>query len=122
MSSFGVALPLNYDSTDGFRMLKRIKEVIKQNFKMLVLTNPGERVMEPEFGVGLKQYLFENFGQGTFQAIDTKIRKQTAKYLPVIVIREITFGQSATNENLLALNISYSIPAISDSDLIEFTI
>jgi len=122
MSSFGVALPLNYDSTDGFRMLKRIKEVIKQNFKMLVLTNPGERVMEPEFGVGLKQYLFENFGQGTFQAIDTKIRKQTAKYLPVIAIREINFGQSTTNENLLALSISYSIPAISDSDLIEFTI
>jgi phage baseplate assembly protein W len=122
MSSFGVALPLSYDSADGFRMLKRIKEVIKQNFKMLVLTNPGERVMEPEFGVGLKQYLFENFGQGTFQAIDTNIRSQTAKYMPVIAIREINFGQSTTNENLLALSISYSIPAISDSDLIEFTI
>ena len=47
MSSFGVALPLVNDSSDGFRMLK-VKDVIKQNFKMLILTT-GERVMEPEF-------------------------------------------------------------------------
>ena len=122
MSSFGIALPINYDSVDGFRMLKKIKNVIKQNFKMLLLTNPGERVMEPAFGVGLKQYLFENYGHGTFQSIDTNIRKQTAQYLPVISITEINFGQSGIDESLLAISIVYSIPAIAESDLIEFTI
>ena len=67
-------------------------------------------------------YLFENYGHGTFQSIDTNIRKQTAQYLPVISITEINFGQSGMDESLLAISIVYSIPAIAESDLIEFTI
>tara|TARA_Y100000592_G_C5480933_1_gene325433 strand:- start:2252 stop:2620 length:369 start_codon:yes stop_codon:yes gene_type:complete len=122
MSSFGVALPLVNDSSDGFRMLKKVKDVIKQNFKMLILTNPGERVMEPEFGVGIRQFLFENFGHGTFQQIDTRIRKQAATYMPTISITGITFGESGIDQNTLALHISYVIPAIAESDLLEFTI
>tara|TARA_B100000131_G_scaffold52352_1_gene47051 strand:- start:9300 stop:9668 length:369 start_codon:yes stop_codon:yes gene_type:complete len=122
MSSFGVALPLVKDNTDGFRMLKKAKDVIRQNFKMLILTNPGERVMDPEFGVGIKTFLFENFGHGTFQQIDTRIRAQTAAYLPSVSIQEINFGQTGIDENLLALRITYVIPAIAESDLLEFTI
>ena len=60
MSSLGVKLPLARDSSDGFGMIKNFKTMIKQNFKMLLLTNPGERVMEPDFGVGRKKFLFEN--------------------------------------------------------------
>ena len=122
MSSFGVALPLVNDSNDGFRMLKKVKEVIKQNFKMLVLTDPGERVMDPDFGVGIRQFLFENFGHGTFQQIDTRIRSQVATYIPSISIAEITFGDSGVEENTLAVHISYAIPAIAETDLLEFTI
>jgi len=122
MSSFGVALPLVNDSTDGFQMLKTAKDVLKQNFKMLILTDPGERVMDPEFGVGIRQFLFENFGHGTFQQIDTKIRSQVAIYMPSILITEINFGSSGVDENLLAINISYAIPTIAETDLLEFTI
>ena len=60
MSSIGIKLPLAYSSLDGFQMIKTIRQMAKQNFKMLILTNPGERIMEPNFGVGLSRYLFEN--------------------------------------------------------------
>ena len=122
MSSFGVALPLVKDSSDGFRMLKKAKDVLRQNFKMLILTNPGERVMDPEFGVGIKQFLFENFGHGTYQQIDTKIRSQAATYIPSITIQEINFGESGIDAALLSMRITYIIPAIAESDLLEFTI
>ena len=61
MSSFGPRVPINYSSTNGFEMLTNLNDTIKQNFKMLLLTNPGERIMEPEFGVGLPQFLFLNY-------------------------------------------------------------
>ena len=61
MASIGVALPITKDSSDGFTMLKSFRKTIKQNFKMLILTSPGERVMEPEFGVGIRRFLFENY-------------------------------------------------------------
>jgi len=58
MSSLSLHLPITYNSADGFTMIKSIKRMIKQNFKMLLLTSPGERVMDPNFGVGVKIIYF----------------------------------------------------------------
>ena len=48
--ALGVSLPITFDSSDGFTMNYGVKETLRQNFIMLLLTNPGERVMEPSFG------------------------------------------------------------------------
>ena len=54
-------LPLQLDSMMGsYALNKTDKGVIKQNFKNLLLTNPGERIMDVRFGVGLSRFLFEN--------------------------------------------------------------
>ena len=68
MASFGVALPLSLDTADGFVMLKDIRNLAKQNLKMLILTLPGERVMKPKFGVGLskKKKKKKPLAQGTY--------------------------------------------------------
>ena len=122
MASFSVALPLSYNVNDGYTMITSIKKLIKQNFKMLILTNPGERVMNPRFGVGVEQFLFDNFTQATFAQIDTKIRKQTAVYMPTIKILEIKFGTGDIDNNRLGIRIAFSIPSIATKDLLEFTI
>ena len=121
MSSLAVALPLALDSSTGFKMISDIKSLFKQNLKMLVLTKPGERVMEPRFGVGLETYLFENFGQETMAQIDHKIREQASIYMPGIKIQSITFGNTDADSNYLGIQISYSIPGIAVSDLLELT-
>jgi len=122
MASYGVALPLELDSSDGYAMLKNIRKLIKQNLKMLILTNPGERVMEPDFGVGLKRYLFENYGTGTEGLIDTKIREQVNIYLPAVKIIQVYFGTTDPDSNFLGISINYSIPDIDAEELLEFTI
>jgi hypothetical protein len=43
---------------------------------MLILTIPGERIMDPNFGVGLRRYLFELNGSNTYSAISSKINEQ----------------------------------------------
>ena len=54
-------LPLLVDkSQPGFELIDNIRDLVKQNVKMVVLTSPGERVMIPDFGVGIKGLLFEN--------------------------------------------------------------
>ena len=35
-------------------LIKTVKDNVKQNLKMLLFTAPGERVMLPDYGVGLK--------------------------------------------------------------------
>ena len=122
MTSLAPKLPITIDSGDGYTMIKTFKMLIKQNFKMLVLTNPGERVMDPEFGVGIRQFLFENFSSDVYTRIDFKIREQISTYIPVISIKTIEFGTSGIDDNSLGVRIEYLIPDIAVSDLLEFTI
>jgi len=103
-------------------MITDFKTLIKQNFKMLILTSPGERIMEPSYGVGLRQYLFLNFDQGTFNLIETKIQDQVKVYLPVITIQQVAIDASGADSNSLRLEIKYSIPTLNVRDLLEFTI
>ena len=74
MAGIAPKLPLALDSSDGYALLKTIRTMIKQNFKMLILTVPGERIMDPAYGVGMKTYLFNSFHENTYADIDLKIR------------------------------------------------
>ena len=122
MASLSVMLPLQLDSGDGFQMIKSFRRLVKQNLKMLILTHPGERVMEPDFGVGIKNYLFQNFHEDVPAQIDVKIRDQVDIFMPVVEILEILFDDSRYDENMLGIEITYLIPDIGVKDLLRFTI
>jgi phage baseplate assembly protein W len=122
MSSIGIKVPITYDSGDGFTMLKTIDETIKQNLKMLILTNPGERVMEPEFGVGIQQFLFSNFSENINSQISNKIKSQVRRYMPAVTVHSINFFGSDPDTNSLSISIQYFVSDIGLSDLLEFTI
>ncbi len=122
MSSIGIKIPITYDSGDGFTMLKSLTESVKQNLKMLILTNPGERVMEPDFGAGIQQYLFSNFSENIEPQIRQSIGTQVERYMPGVAIHKIDFYALDPDTNSMAFRIEYSIPNIGVSDLLEFTI
>jgi len=123
MSAFGIHLPITFDSADGFTMLKTIKSTVKQNFKMLLLTNPGERIMDIQYGVGIKRFLFENdFGGTTETDIIAAIQTQTSRYLPIITVNQVSFAPMQSSPNGISMQITYTIPDLGIQDLIEFTI
>ena len=121
MASFSVALPISRNSEDGFTMIKSFKKLVKQNLKMLILTAPGERVMEPEFGVGMRNFLFEKFTPSTFSKIESRIRTQAATYMPNINIEQIQFDSGEVDGNKLIIRIMFSVPAIGISETLELT-
>ena len=82
---FSVKLPFSTDKIDGPYVLnKTLESTIKQNLKMLVLTEPGERVMNGNFGVGLKRLLFEPVHPRTYENIKERVMEQTSLYLPFL--------------------------------------
>ena len=116
--AYGLApkLTLELDTEDGaYKLLKTVPEVAKQNLKMLVLTSPGERIMIPDFGVGLRRYLFELAGTGIEERIRQRIINQVAKYLPYISLGAVSVQTSQTSpdipDNTLAVRIEYSVPS-----------
>ena len=56
--ALGVIFPFNASAV--FRSSYTTQEQVRSNLINVLLTEPGERVYEPNFGVGLKRRLFEN--------------------------------------------------------------
>ena len=121
MSSLSVSLPLTLDSGDGYTMNKTFLSLIKQNLKVICLTEPGERVMNPEFGAGLKRLLFDPYTGAMAGAANSAIRTQVGKYLPSVKIEEIIFDANP-DTNSLSISIRYSIPTLNVQDLANITI
>ena len=122
MSSFSIAFPVSRDSADGFRMIKDFKSLVKQNLKMLIMTNPGERVMVPAFGVGIRTMLIENFGTEAYNNIDSKIREQVNIYMPTVQIIDILFDESGIDANRLGISIRFAIPKIGMTDILKVVV
>lgn len=118
-------LPLTYDEQTGYRMNTGFVELILQNLKMLVLTNPGERIMEPEFGVGLKRYLFEQNVEQVHGEIHAKIKRQVARYMPTIEVTNIEFltadGSNSLPDNHLHIVVSFYIKPLERSSRLDLT-
>ena len=112
-------LPLAVDDVDGtYTLNKTLIETVKQNLKNLLLTAPGERVMEPDFGVGLKKYLFDPSNYGIESDIESRILMQSKRYLPFIQIEEISFDTAKQSEEILNIHINYIITPIETSDVL----
>ena len=115
-----VALPLNINSVDGaYALHKDLAAMANQNLKMVVLTNPGERIMQPDFGAGIRQLLFEPANANTVEDVKNRIQTQVNRYLPYINLIELNVFVSETDAATLAVSLKYSIPAANIvSDLV----
>ena len=98
----GVAFPL--DETNMFKGTETIKDQNKANLINLLLTNPGERVYLPKYGVGIKNLLFEQ--QIDLELLKERIEIQTQKHISNIEIRDVRTGLSEDGHTLF-LTIVY---------------
>ena len=125
MKGYSPKLPLALDPRDGFRLTRTLKEVSKQNLKMLVLTSPGERIMDPTFGVGIYNFLFELEGGTTRARIRERISEQVERYMPFIQIVKVSFNDRENFDsgmNSLGIVIRYRVPSLGESDVLQMNI
>ena len=133
MSGISPKLPLYIDPVDGIALNKTLKQMARQNLKMIILTSPGERIMHPKFGVGLRRYLFMNNTQSTLSDMSRKIQEQVRIYLPNIKIRSIKFlsengdeirssFESSSSSNYVKLVLNYEIPSAFISDTLDIKV
>ena len=105
-----IKFPIEEDSISGFSRVDAARSA-KQKLKNIILTNPGERVMLPNFGVGLKQYLFSNIQNGILEnngAIKQSIISQVSLYAPEIKISSVDVKQE-DDSNFLRVSVNYSV-------------
>lgn len=110
----GVAFPLNeINMTSG---TQTTNEQIKANFLNLLLTVPGERINQPNYGIGLKNQLFENsIDEVTLQE---NINGQLAFWMPEVIVNNISVKQDI-DQYRVSIIINYSIKLDETEDVIQ---
>lgn len=117
MEGYSPKLPLTKDANDGLYALnKTALESIKQDLKMLVLTNPGERMMDPNYGVGLRRILFEQNTPEVGRIISQSINKQVSIYMNFINVYDIQVFTPEGNENAIYVKLVFTIPSFNTTE------
>ena len=119
-------LPLVKGNSFDYELITSYQELIRQNLKNIILTNPGERIMDINFGVGLNSFLFNQDSQILYSQIAGKINQQVEKYLPYVKILDISFNSalndSQMEQNSLSVKVIYRVIPLNSNSSIEITL
>ena len=107
----GIRFPLDHSPEGFFYKTKTVLEQAKANLQNLLLTTPGERIMQPEFGSQLKFIVFEQ-GQDIPNRIEESIRSAVDKFLAYINIENVFTTQQ---DNIINVSIEFSVPLNPDT-------
>ena len=102
----GIRFPLGYSPEGFFYKTKTILEQAKSNLQNLLLTTPGERVFQPNFGSQLKSIVFEQ-GQDIPNRVEEAIRTSVDSFSPHINIINVFTIQE---QNQVNVQIEFSVP------------
>jgi hypothetical protein len=112
--AIGVSLPFNGPS-GPFNSTYSTKDQIKSNLINLLLTNKGERVMNPEFGADLGTVLFEGITEDTSSLIKTLIRTNVNLFVPEVILTDIIIDSSPDTYKV-SITIKYRLKISQNAD------
>ena len=118
--SVGIDFPFGRapNSGDGyFQTSKTTVESIKNNIKLLLQTERGDRVFQPLLGMNLRSFLFEQITEDTRVQIENNIVDAFETWLPFVELKDIQIGSDSVTEdsNKININIVFSIKRASNS-------
>ncbi len=118
--SVGVTLPLRKGNNGYFEVSYTTKDQIKSNIKSLLLTQKGERLMQPTFGSDLKLYLFEPISSNLDSLIEDSIMEAINTWMPYVTVESIIYDTSndLKDMNRIDLELKYSLK-YSNSQTLE---
>jgi phage baseplate assembly protein W len=118
--AIGISLPLQIGGT-GFAQTYNTTEQIKSNIKNLLLTQRGERILQPEFGSGLHEILFDFNNDDIEGKIEDAINEAFQQWLPYVTIADIVVEQTDALKDRNRVNISLTFQVDGSVDLNEVT-
>ena len=118
--AIGISLPIQITNT-AFAQTFQTSEQVKSNIKNLLLTKKGERILQPEFGSGLQELLFESNVTDFEGKIEDTINSSLEQWLPYVTVDEIDVDASDELRDNNRINVSVKFRIGDNTDLNEVT-
>ena len=103
----GFGFPIEVDEVTGRFKMSSEEENIRQSIELILMTGKGERIMRPEFGCGLKEYIYETMDYTTLVSIEHEVKEALDKWEPRITDVKVQVTPDSARSNVILIHISY---------------
>lgn len=84
---------------------------IEQAIRIILETAPGERVMRPDFGAGLRRMVFSPVSSATLSVLQFRIEQALLLWEPRIVVETVKVRMDHSEAGKLTIDIRYRVRA-----------
>lgn len=95
--------PISQDVT-----LLKDEDAVKESIRNLILTDPGERLMQPFIGGGVRALLFENVTPGILKLIEERVKNTINVYEPRAELIDVLVS-SVIDDNTVRVRVTFYI-------------
>jgi uncharacterized protein len=106
----GWAFPLRVEA-DGVIAEAIYEEDIRQAIRIIIFTNRNERLMRPDFGAGLNEFIFASVNTTTMALVETRVREALITWEPRIDVEDVNVTADASERNKLLIDLRYRVRA-----------
>lgn len=106
----GWKFPVQTDSKSMIKMSK-YEEDIKEAIWIILGTSRGERVMRPDFGCGIHNFVFESVNAPTLANIEQSVRDALISWEPRIRLVNVSISDDQIDNGKLVISIDYVVSA-----------
>ena len=122
----GITFPIQLGPTGYFNQSYDILAQVASNLSALLSTRPGERRMNPEFGSGLYQFVFEQNDDNLQPLLESVVKRDVDKWMPYITVQSVEIESTATqrDNNITKLIVTYiaDVLGITSSQTIQISL
>lgn len=104
----GWRFPVNVDAQGEIHM-SEYEQDIKEAIWIILTTSKGERVMRPDFGCGIHDYVFTVINTTTLSLIENSVREALVLWEPRIEVLAVDISREKINEGQLLVSIDYRV-------------
>jgi phage baseplate assembly protein W len=105
----GWAFPVRVEA--GQAATAAYDEDVRQAILIILGTDPGERVMRPDFGAGLSAFVFEPLNPATLEALRQRVLEALVDWEPRIDVEAVAATAEAANVGKVLIEMSYRVRA-----------
>lgn len=117
----GVAFPPRLDANGRVEWSSGHRSV-RESIRIILTTEPGERLMMPSFGAGLRSFLFEPNVATTHRLIEERIQHAMRRWEPRIAVGSITVDSHPDDQMRALVSITYTLVATQARENIELSV
>ena len=105
--ALGINIPFNNPAV--FTSTYTTQEAIKNNLINFFLTNPCELPLNPSFGGGLRNFLFEQSNEPTYDSLKNFVESKLSTFFPNVKVLNLDVLADDSDPNRIIVKLNYSV-------------